>query len=777
MFLIVLKPSSKTDSDAKLQHLTDQSISALVNQSIGASDENVESIRDSLLGSRSNRNFDDLTQQLQHVFVVFCDETLPQNQAFFGKHLRSDQHLVMFSSLKTEEQPPVGTSVSHLSSCLRSTCEIARFANSYIENGPKNILPALPTSNLLGEPVQIHFVQPDPTTEVAEGNFVEKCESSIIAECEKCTGLDYCLVVPLMEPKISKMIIANLRNKGYICITDSSIFTSNSDDEETRTNISNYCLPRILFCNPVKVEGCEFATVLILMDAKNLEVFSFTEHGNSLTTAITRASLKVVIIINDYGESSDDHLNNYLIQTHEEDLRNYVESCPDGDATVLFVGKKPKLDNLTKLENPPENSIPSIDGISLYVGQNIKFFHIDDVFRRSDLETLQASDVKTIVITNECVSNLWLWFFYRATASCVSAFFHQNMGSANFRILGFFFTNKLMRYQIDLNLRFFRQQQSGDFTVKVPIFDLDVENEPILALPQMDWKLWRAKADELLKLKVIAPAVSVYEICHQLLQKQLSGEKDAHCDVLSNEMMAVSTILSRSYLEHADDIVRGSKIAYWINEHTPQDCLVKAFKHVTNAIKWNFQLQEGYEIFEAILVKLKDFCSPSTARPDLVKLIKDDKNRKAVSRYRLKPRYSLSWTSSNFENEVHDLDTIISIYETKRFTGKQAELFSLRRTMSSKATKIAQHYLDLMSSESDPESIRGKAGIMEDSQLMFQKTVQVFDYAVQLALEAFHWDPSSSGAAQVLLSSVELLETRYETFKKCLGKTGTDSKE
>ena len=736
--------------------------------------------------SRPRMNNDDLTLQLQHVFMVFCDETIPQNQAFFGTNLRSDQHLVMFSSLKTEEHLPDGTNVSRLSSCLRSTCEIARFANSYIENGPKNILPALPTSNLLGEPVQIHFVQPDPTTEVAEGNFVEKCESAIITECEKCAGLEYCLVVPLMEPKISKMIIANLRNKGYFCITDSSIFTLDSDNGETRVNISSYCLPRILFCNPEKVEGCEFATVLILMDAKNLEVFSFSEYANSLTTAITRASLKVVIIINDNGESSDDHLNNYLIQTHDTLISRYVESGSDGDATSLFVGKKPKLGNLSKFENPPENSIPSIDGVSLYVGENVKFFHIDDVFRQSDLEKLHSFGVKTVIITNECVSNLWLWFFYRATASCVNAFSHQNKGSASFRILRRLFTNKLMRYQIDLNLRFFRQQQSRDLTVKLPMLDFDVEKEPILALPQMDWKLWRAKADELLKLEDIPLAVSVYEMCHKILQKQLCSEQEAaRCDVLSNEIMAVSMILSRSYLENADAIVQKSKSTYWIDEHIPRDCLVKAFKHVTDAITWNFQLQEGYEIFKAILVQLKKICSSSTAeqaeqakqaKQVLVKLITEDKNRKVISRFRLKPRYSLSWTSSDFGTKVHDLDIIIATYETTRFTGKQEELISLRKTMSSEATKIAQHYLDVMSSESDdPDSIHGNPGVVEDSQLMFQKTVQIFDYAVQLALEALHWDPSNSVAAQVLLSSVELLKTSYETFKKCVAETGTDS--
>ena len=673
------------------------------------------------------------------------------------KNLRSNQHIVLFSSLKTSPTKHQPTTMEKLlGSCLRSTCQIARFANSYIENGPKNIIPAFPSNNLEGEIVDISFVKDDAST---YDIFVAKCYDAIRENVEKIMGADHVLVVPFMETDVLEKLIKRLEygNISFYCHLEGLL-----GPEHQKQTTSSHFKPDVFLCDPFKIEGCEFPIVLILIDAKDLETFKFNLDGNKFTTAITRASLKVKIIVNHFKNVDDERVDTVLKKVHDKKIQKFVDENGNkttGKTTVLIVGKKPQNLHLWK-KNLNEESIPNVDNISLYVGNQGSFLHLDDIYLESDFLKLQQFGVQKILLTNENVSSFWHYFYVYASALCISNFCYSNPKS--FALAAHLYNPKLMKYQVNLHLNFL-QYQSGDYSVKIPSFWLDFETEPIPKLHGDNWKTWKSKAEELMRFGAATPAVHLYECCIKLLKQRLiSNDETEDSKLVVDELVSLSTTASRIYLEHTNDIVEGSKFGYDFRELVEQDCFIKAYRNVFSAIRWKPLSQEGYGITTKIMEKIKEFAETSAHSTEIAKRTNEDKLRKNIYTFRQAPLCPFTENHPDFEHQMNELDHLVSDYDANRFEKRKSinALIALRKDISrltrsaSEAAfgKILEQYvLDTPAKES--------------FQVQFTATTQIFDYSVQLGLEALYWDPSDPKCKQILLSALEHFELSCERLK------------
>ena len=183
--------------------------------------------------------------------------------------------------------------------------------------------------------------------------------------------------------------------------------------------------PVILFIDPMEYEGCEFPVVLILMDKSVWGTRSEKGSEHSLPTALTRASLKLVIVVEDFSLSDDDDLKLCLekkqidfIETKLKVIQSYSSAKP----TSLCVGRCPDVEHFERDMNPPQKYLPDVEGISCYVGRCSRFLHIDDVYLESDLKKLNDFGIEFIINWGKSIECEWHHLYQLASQACMEIF-------------------------------------------------------------------------------------------------------------------------------------------------------------------------------------------------------------------------------------------------------------------------------------------------------------------------------------------------------------------
>ena len=214
----------------------------------------------------------------------------------------------------------------HLSSCLRSTRQIAHFANHFLDVVSKNVYLALPNAKLVGERVEVTFVQTAEkrkSLHFEDKPFLCKCIDIIHKNAQRLDGLGFAVVVPFVKLDFLQLLIERLEELQYRCHEQE---VPSNLDLSSRTHAMAAPISRdIFFCDPQKIEGCEFSTVVVLVDAGFFETFTFSSFGNPILTAVTRASLRAEIIVNDCGIPDDNHMHKYLTNIHEEKMKDAID--------------------------------------------------------------------------------------------------------------------------------------------------------------------------------------------------------------------------------------------------------------------------------------------------------------------------------------------------------------------------------------------------------------------------------------------------------------------
>ena len=431
--------------------------------------------------------------------------------------MKPEQHIIFFASNRKAHLEQ-NFEILHLSSNLRSTCQIANFANSYIERGPRNVFLASPNSKLQGEPVEVRFVKSDVKIQLTSDLFESKCIDVIQETVQKFIGLDYIVVVQFLNCDTLRRIKENLKSRQYICYNGIA-YLENCGWYKTTAALSDDVYPAVVFCEPDEIEGCEFATVLILIDGEIFDTFFFPFYGSPILTAATRATLKVIFVVKEFDIPNNEFVKNALTNTQKQQMKSVIKNMSDHftkQSSVLFVGKRPPV------EKTEQKFYCKVEGLSLYETQGSRILYIDDIYERTDLEKVRSMEIDHFFIATKSVTCPWQYFFYMASTICVRSFCLQHSNSLTYKAL--VYNSSLRKFRVVFHLAFLKHQ-SGISGVSFPETWLDFDGSTMPLTKELSWHKWKAKAEELLKINEIAPAVFMFECSIKSLKQQLAAKK------------------------------------------------------------------------------------------------------------------------------------------------------------------------------------------------------------------------------------------------------------
>ena len=222
--------------------------------------------------------------------------------------------------------------------------------NNYVQRGPRNSFPGFPNNKFQGEPVKVSFIESSANDDLSKSLFLSKCVAAIQKTVEKSIsmGLDYTVVVPFIKFGQLHRIMRTLEAEEHVCYDR---FLSFAQKNETRcekrgTKTGKNC--PVVFCQPFEIEGCEFPILLVIIDGETFQSFTFPLYGSKFFSAVTRASLKVEIMVKYFEIQSDDFVDNILIDEQRIKTEKFL-----GDLSQIH--SKNRMFYLgVKCQNPPD---------------------------------------------------------------------------------------------------------------------------------------------------------------------------------------------------------------------------------------------------------------------------------------------------------------------------------------------------------------------------------------------------------------------------------------
>ena len=132
-------------------------------------------------------------------------------------------------------------------------------------------------------------------------------------------GVEFLSVASFLEQEKLHLIIESLEKLNYICFIDAmpTVF-----DYQKSADGCPLKMPIIFFFEPSKYEGCEFPVVLILMN-KSYRLKTPRMDENFLT-AIRRASLNLVIIVDDFSLTHAEELKRKIASEHSKIMEEVI---------------------------------------------------------------------------------------------------------------------------------------------------------------------------------------------------------------------------------------------------------------------------------------------------------------------------------------------------------------------------------------------------------------------------------------------------------------------
>ena len=356
--------------------------------------------------------------------LLLCDETLGPGTKHLTANITSDNHCVLFMSGIFEGHELAGFEVMHLDSCLRSTGQLAQFANDCVKILELGCYSTFPCRSFEGGSLDMKF-----NGEKGDKlSFIDLCVRTIVEYAQKMYDVDFLPVANLLEAEITRLIEEGLGKMNYICSFDEmpTAFEDrkSTDSRSVKTRV-------ILFIDPRMYEGCEFPVVLILMDKSVGECASSNVNlrGFGFLIALTRASLNIVIIVDDSPLPNDEDLKRSLKKNQSEFMRVKLaisEVQRRSKPIVLFVRESPVVGHFVRELNPPQTYVPDLFGTSCCVGLLSRFIHLDDVYLESDLKKLNDFGIRFVFFCSKSVECEWHDLYHTASFVCLKNFTKKN---------------------------------------------------------------------------------------------------------------------------------------------------------------------------------------------------------------------------------------------------------------------------------------------------------------------------------------------------------------
>ena len=645
--------------------------------------------------------------------------------------MSSDQHLILFSPQRERNVDP-RLEQFHLIACLRSTAQLAYFANSYHARQLKDVtvVPALPSKTFHGESLDIRWADESTSNKISgETDFLQKSFTAI-RELVGEPGLDFA-VVPLLRKESLQNLLDKFK-KEYPCYVDPRL--RNNEQDETLSSSGNE-MSLIQFFHSYTIEGCEFSKILILLENQN-SFFLFDD--NHFFTAFTRASLKVLVVVSECSIPDEswweDNFSKFVRSMVDKTI---TEIPPDSNQqSVMFVGPiKRLIESLGCHQsiNDKETVLPNIFGGSVYERHQSKFLQFDDVHLESDFKKLLDFGVQKIVLADDNVTNIWQYYFLTISHWCCINFSRENANC--FGIEDFYKNVDEMKFQMDFRMAFMRRI-SGDNAVSFPRYWLNLDINSLPSCGSLSWENCIAKAEAIHRKGFISQAIIVYECGIKILKRQieLNELQNSQRDASQRQKVAeLSTRVSRIYMKSKSSIVKESRCSYWVPTTQYEECLLKAFRHAAIAIKWNFPDSNEFDLINDIVKEMKEYPGSDTFEEELFKLVQDD-NAGMMFENRLRHGSELSIRlKPRFRRKLCELETLICDYEKGNYRDGSPQ--AMREDISSLARDLVRkkvcNFPDLLQN--------GEPGV-DPFQEDFIKMMIKLDYFVQLAMVAVHWN-------------------------------------
>ena len=691
---------------------------------------------------RRTNHFEE-TLQRNHFFL--CDEVLEYSAKILRKKITGNHHCVLFMShfLESREYVFPDFEVMRLDVCLRSTGQLATFANDYAKKFTLNYYSTIPCRSFQGERIDIKFAG-----ETGDKiSFVDLCVRTIVEYAQKMHDVEFIPVATLLEAENTRLIKEKLEKMNCTCSFDEmpTAFEDrkSSDSRSVKT-------PDILFIDPMEYEGCEFPVVLILMDKSFCGTRIEKRIENSFSTAVTRASLKLVIIVDDSLLLDDEDLKLYLEMKQiefKEEILEVIESHSSAKPTSLFVGRCPDVEHLMQELNPAQMYLPDVEGISCYVGRQSRFLHIDDVYLESDLEKLSDFGIEYIINWPKSIECEWHSLYHYASKVCMLMFQKKTPDVFEVYDAMFNFDEEKNRRKV---LLAFLKQQSGESNTEIPRLDFHV-NPQTMPKIDTDWLKWKSKAVELYRIHETSMARIVFYISILLLKKE--RENDIQQGNLlgalksRREIAKMYTNISKIHLEEADGFYDGKvypRVDFW-------GAIQKTFDARVQAIQYDPRWSRSYERMNAIVEKLKsrDYsCSTDScdSRFDYRATFSDflNKNVSVFSR------------KINFLNGLEELYDSIELYQ-KHSKDKSDSQLPLQSTISSKASTLSRESLELVQLRVVQRGSQYDV-IWSDLELLIIQATFFFEISVRLAMISSKYSIPTKPPEEALPSALSKLK-------------------
>ena len=168
--------------------------------------------------SDDERRTNHFEETLQQSHFCLCDEVLEYTAKILRKKITGNHHCVLFMSQLLEGREHVfpDFEVMHLDACLRSTAQLATFANDCAKELRLNCYSTIPCRSFEVESVDIKFI--NETGE--KSSFIDYCVKTIVEYTQKMHDAEFLPVANLLEAENTRLIEEKLEKMNCICSFD-----------------------------------------------------------------------------------------------------------------------------------------------------------------------------------------------------------------------------------------------------------------------------------------------------------------------------------------------------------------------------------------------------------------------------------------------------------------------------------------------------------------------------------------------------------------------------
>ena len=427
----------------------------------------------------------------------------------------------------------------------------------------------------------------------------------------------------------------------------------------------------------------------------------------------------------------------------------------------MFVGQMEHLLESLKFcrteQGPEYLSFPS----TVYEKDGRRFFHSDDVYLESDLAEMSEKGVKRILFMDDNITNLWQHYF---TALSRWFCFDFSRRHANcFQVEDWLEIVHELNFQMKFRRAFLRRI-SGHADVTFPRFWLKLEMNSLPSPVLIGWEKWIMKAEKCHEKGYITQAIFIYECGMKTLQQQITSNGPQSS--LRKKLADLSRFVSEVYIKSIKIIVEESKCSYWVPTTQYEVCLLKAFRHAANALKWHASdANSKFQLLERIFQEMGKYPKTELFVREVELMNKDDTSGMI---FETRLRHELPQTPiqlfRRFKESLCELETLICNYEKRIFESTDPD--KMKKSISELARKLVEKKVCPLSEVNQNDDAFQEA---------LSKMMVKLDYPVQLAMIAVHWDHTLEKNLSLLSRALACLKRSFELVKANAGLPATAS--